>query len=169
MDLLGPTVFLAKKKVAMTANCVRLIFQTTARCFQRILPIFQSLPFWSGRCHFRPFGINAAHFMGSSFLITLLRNGPFASNSFFGQKLSPKVAIIETKSAAVALFLLLLSFSSLFLFLLSFSFVTVILELLGLKKPAFWCLFAQMTANFVRLVFKKSARHTYVQTYLPPR
>ena len=85
---------------------------------------------------------------------------------FFGQKLSPKVAIIETKSAAVALFLLLLSFSSLFLFLLSFSFVTVILELLGLKKPAFWCLFAQMTANFVRLVFKKSARHTYVQTII---
>ena len=34
-------------------------------------------------------------------------------------------------------FLLLLSFSSLFLFLLSFSFVTMIRELLGLKKRAF--------------------------------
>ena len=36
----------------------------------------------------------------------------------------------------------------------SFSFVTVILELIGLKKPAFWRLFTQMTANVVRLVFK---------------
>ena len=45
-----------------------------------------------------------------------------------------------------------------FLFLLSFFFVTMILELLGLKKHAFWRFFTQMTANFVRLVFKKSAR-----------
>ena len=70
-------------------------------------------------------------------------DGPFASN---------KVAIIKTKSATIAFF----SFSSLFLLLLSFSFVTVILELLGLKKPAFARLFTQMTANFVRLVFNKS-------------
>ena len=34
----------------------------------------------------------------------------------------------------------------------------MILELLGLKKHAFWRFFTQMTANFVRLVFKKSAR-----------
>ena len=46
-----------------------------------------------------------------------------------------KVAIIKTKSATIAFFLLLLSFSSLSLFLLSFFFVSVILELLGLKKP----------------------------------
>ena len=46
-----------------------------------------------------------------------------------------KVAIIKTKSATIAFFLLLISFSSLSLFLLSFFFVTVILELLGLKKP----------------------------------
>ena len=65
--------------------------------------------------------------------------------------------------------LFLLLFSSLFLFLLSFSFFTVILELLRLKKPAFWHLFTQITANFVRLVFKKFAKHTYVQTYLHPR
>ena len=69
-----------------------------------------------------------------------------------------KVAIIKTKSATIAFFRLLLSFSSLFLFLFSFSFVTMILELLGLKKHAFWRFFTQMTANFVRLVFKKSAR-----------
>ena len=56
--------------------------------------------------------------------------------------------------------LLLLSFSSLFLFLLSFSFVTMILKLLRLKKPAFWLLLTQMTANFPRLVFKKFVRHT---------
>ena len=55
-------------------------------------------------------------------------------------------------------FLLLLSFSLLFLFLLSFFFVAVILELLMLKKPAFWCLFTQITANFVTLVFKKLVR-----------
>ena len=46
-----------------------------------------------------------------------------------------KVAIIKTKSATIAFFLLLLSFSSVSLFLLSFFFVSVILELLGLKKP----------------------------------
>ena len=73
---------------------------------------------------------------------------------FFGQKLLFKVAIMKTKSATIAFFSLLrLSFSSLFLFLLSFSFVTVILELFGLKKPSFSRLFTQMTANFVRLVF----------------
>ena len=59
----------------------------------------------------------------------------FASNSVFGQKLSPnEVAIIKTRSATIAFlsspsFLLLaLSFSPFF------SFVTVILKLLGLKK-----------------------------------
>ena len=74
---------------------------------------------------------------------------------YFGQKLS-KVAIIKTKSTTIAFFSLLLpSFSSHFLFLsLSFSFVTVIWKLLGLKKPAFWRLFTQLTANFLRLVFK---------------
>ena len=44
-----------------------------------------------------------------------------------------------------------------FLFLLSFSFVSMILELLGLKKHTFWRFSTQMTATFVRLVFKKSA------------
>ena len=48
-------------------------------------------------------------------------------------------------------------------FFFSFSFrslLYVILELLRLKKPAFWRLFTQMTANFVTLVLKKSV--TYV-------
>ena len=54
--------------------------------------------------------------------------------------------------------LLLLSFSLFFLFLLSSFFVAVILELLMLKKRAFWCLFTQITANFVTLVFKKLVR-----------
>jgi len=31
--------------------------------------------------------------------------------------------------------------------------------LLGLKKRVFWRFFTQMTANLVRLVFKKSARY----------
>ena len=91
-------------------------------------------------------------------------NGPFASNSNFRPKIISKVAIIKTKSKTIAFFfLLLLSFSSLFLFLLSFSFVSMILELLGLKKHAFWRLFTQTTTNFVRLVFKKSARYIYDQ------
>ena len=55
------------RSVAMTANFVRLVFKTLARFFQRILPIiFQSVPFRSDRHRFSPFGINAAHFVGSS-------------------------------------------------------------------------------------------------------
>ena len=57
---------------------------------------------------------------------------------FLGQKVSPnEVAIIKTRSATIVFFsspsflLLALSFSPFF------SFVTVILKLLGLKKPAF--------------------------------
>ena len=53
---------------------------------------------------------------------------------FFLAKNDLKVAIIKAKSAAIVVALL---FSSLFLFLLSFFFVTLILELLGLKKAAF--------------------------------
>ena len=34
----------------------------------------------------------------------------------------------------------------------------------GLKKPAFWHLFTQMTANFVRLFFKKSELDIYIKT-----
>ena len=57
---------------------------------------------------------------------------------FFGQKLLFKLAIMKTKSATIAFFLFsAFPFFSLFLFLLSFSFVTVILELFGLKKPSF--------------------------------
>ena len=53
-------------------------------------------------------------------------------------------------------FLLALSFSP-------FFFVKVILEVIGLTKPA--CLrhlSTQMKANFVRFVSKKSVRHTYM-------
>ena len=80
--------------------------------------------------------------------------------TFFVQKFFwHKVVIIKTKSATIAFFL----FSSFpsphsFFFSFPFPFVTMILELLGLKKPAFWCLFTQIISNFVRLVFKKSAR-----------
>ena len=104
--------------------------------------------------------INVGNIILAGFLITVSPYRPFASNSFFFRpKAISKVAIIKTKSATFAfLFLLLLSFSSLFLFLLSFFFVTMILDLLGLKKPVFWRFFTQMTANFVMLVFKKSAR-----------
>ena len=62
-----------------------------------------------------------------------------------------KVAIIKVKSATIAFLC-----SRLFL-----RRVTVIFELLGLKKPAFWRLFTQMTANFVRLVFKQSVTYTF--------
>ena len=51
--------------------------------------------------------------------------------------MDPFFLLIKIKSVTIAFFLLLLSFSSLFLFLLSFFFVSVILELLRLKKPAF--------------------------------
>ena len=66
------------------------------------------------------------------FLTTLSPNRPFASNSFFRPKTIFKEAIIKTNSATIAFF------SPFFLLLtLSFSFVTMILELLGLKKRAF--------------------------------
>ena len=71
----------------------------------------------------------------TGFLKTSSPNGPFASNRVFGLKTTKtvsKVAIIKTKRATIAFFL----FSSLYLFLLSFSFVSVIVELLGLKKHA---------------------------------
>ena len=91
---------------------------------------------------------------------TLSPNRPLPLNSFFFRP--KKVSIIKTKSATIVFSLLLLSLSLLLLFLLSFSFVGVILELIGLKKPAFWQLFTQMTADFVRLVLKKSARYIYI-------
>ena len=86
---------------------------------------------------------------------------------FFSAKNS-EVTIIKTKSATIAFLLLLLSFFSLFLFPLSSSFVNWFSELLGLKKPAFWHLYTQMTvtANFVRLVFKKMVR--YISCYKTP-
>ena len=87
--------------------------------------------------------------------------------TFFFRPKPPKVAIIKTKSATIASFFsppfyMLLAF---FLFLLSFFF-RVVLELIRPKKPAFWRLFTQMTANFVRLVFENSAKHTYTQALL---
>ena len=51
-----------------------------------------------------------------------------------------KVAIIKTKSATIDFFSSSPSSSSLFLFLFSFPFVTVILELIGAKKPALFSL-----------------------------
>ena len=37
----------------------------SVRCLHRILPTFQTVPFWSGKWLIRPFGINAAHFAQS--------------------------------------------------------------------------------------------------------
>ena len=69
-------------------------------------------------------------FLEKSFCqIDLLRQAVF----FFLKK----VANIEAKRAIIAVFILLLSFSSLFLFLLSLPFASVIIELIGRKKPAF--------------------------------
>ena len=79
----------------------------------------------------------------------------FCVQQFFSAK---KVTLTKKlRVQPLPFFLLLLSSSSLFLFLLSFSFFSVILELIGPKKPAFWSLFTQMTVIFARLVFKKSA------------
>ena len=76
------------------------------------------------------------------------------------------VTLVKAKSATITLFssppFLLLALP----FLLSFSFVTLILELLGLKKRAFWRFFTQMTANFVGLVVKKSARYLIISLNL---
>ena len=63
-----------------------------------------------------------------------LPNRPSYVKQFFFLK---KVANIEAKRAITAVFILLLSFSSLFLFLHSLSFASVIIELIGRKKPAF--------------------------------
>ena len=76
-------------KVAMTANFVRLVFKTLARFFQRILPIiFQSVPFRSDRHRFSPFGINAAHFVGSSSQIfdNIIAKWTFCIQQFFSAK-----------------------------------------------------------------------------------
>ena len=88
----------------------------------------------------------------------LLLNGPLPSNSFFFRpKAISKVPIIKTKSATMFSPLPFISSYSLVLFLRSFSFVSVISSSFsGAKKPAFCPLFNQMTANFVRFVFKKS-------------
>lgn len=90
----------------------------------------------------------------AGFLKTLQQNGPVAS----------KVATIKTKITTMFFHSLLLLSSSYFLFPISFShflsFVSVILQLMGPKKPACWRLFTLMTATFVSLVSKKSARYT---------
>ena len=45
---------------------VRLVFKKSARRLRRILLVFQSVPLWSGKRRFGPFGINVGHFAGSS-------------------------------------------------------------------------------------------------------
>ena len=65
---------------------------------------------------------------------------------------SQRVANIKTKNANTAVSLLQ-SF-----FLLALSFADVTFELIERKKPAILGLFHSMTANFVRFVFKKSAK-----------
>ena len=70
----------------------------------------------------------------------------------------PKVAIIKTMSATIAFF------SSNPFFLLALSSSPFLVQLIRPKKPAFWRLFTQMTANVVRLVFKKSSfRYSFLQ------
>ena len=98
------------------------------------------------------------------FLKTLSPKRPFCVQQSFSARNKIKVAITKTIIVQPLLFsLLLLSFSPLFLFLISFSFVTVILEFLGLKKPAFWCLFTpEVTTNFVSLVFKNQLQCRFI-------
>lgn len=82
-----------------------------------------------------------------SFENILPQNGPVAS----------KVATEKTKITTM-----FFSFSSTPFFLLAISFPSLVwfCSLSGPKKPAFWRLFTQMTAPFVRLVSKQSARYT---------
>ena len=63
-----------------------------------------------------------------------------------------KAAITKTKSATTSAFFFSSSFPSPRSFFFFFPFVIVILELFGLKKPAFiWRLFIQVTANFQKI------------------
>ena len=103
-------------------------------------------------------------YISSPIFENVITKWTFCVQQFFSAKNS-KVAIIKLRVQPFLFSLLLLFFSSLSLFLLSVSFVTVILELLWLKKPAFWRLFTQMTANFVRSFSRKSTR--CCQTILP--
>ena len=104
--------------------------------------------------------VSFCEFTSSQIFYNVIAEWTFWVEHFFRPNTISRVAIIKTTSTKIVFCLLLLSFSSLFLFLLSFSFVTMILKLLRLKKPAFWLLLTQMTANFPRLVFKKLVRHT---------
>ena len=65
----------------------------------------------------------------AGFLRTLSPNGPFAPNSFFRPKTISKVAIIKTRVKPL-FFFFFFSFPS----PRSFSFVTMILELFGLRR-----------------------------------
>ena len=87
----------------------------------------------------------------AGFLTTLPPNRPLTSNH------SQKVADIKTKNAA--------RISSLAFFLLALSFASMTFELIGRKKSAFWAFFYQMTANFVRFVFKKSTGNTICKRF----
>ena len=64
----------------MTANFFGLVFKKSARCFQRILPICQSVPFACCRRCFRSFGINAAHSLDHCFqrILAICQSVPFA-------------------------------------------------------------------------------------------
>jgi len=94
----------------------------------------------------------------AGFFITLSPSGPFASNSFFRPKTISRVAIIKTSSTTIAFFssppfrLLALSFSP-FIFLCYYDCGASQAEETCLLAPSY----TQMTANFSRLVFEKSA------------
>ena len=73
------------------------------------------------------------------------------SDSVFWPKTNSKVAIIKTNSATIAFFFLLSSFPSPRPCFFSFpliSIVTVIFELLGLNKHAFWRLWLQISLGW---------------------
>ena len=74
--------------------------------------------------------------------------------AFFQAK---KVAIIKTKSAAIAFFLYS-SFPSPFSFFFSFAFSAVTVEPLGLRNLPFDAFSLKMRANSFTFVFKKSPR-----------
>ena len=66
---LGQSVKMCHLHVAdgVSGHLASMLLISLDHCFQRIRPICQNVPFACGRRGFRPFGINAAHFVGSLF------------------------------------------------------------------------------------------------------
>ena len=97
--------------------------------------------------------VSFCKFTSSWIFYNVIAEWTFCVEQFFSAKTISRVAIIKTKSATIAFF----SYPPFLLLALSFS---PFLFLCYYDCRAFGLLLTQMTANFFRLVFKKSATHT---------